>query len=145
MLEKRMNLWDAHDNEKWIVITTNGFVKKDGSLVMGRGCAREAKNKYPNLPYVFGHMIQEYGNHLYAVHNYKIIAFPVKHNWYEQADIKLIERSTRELVYFVDTSEGVEGPIYIPRPGCGNGKLDWKDVKPVLERYLDDRFVVVTF
>ena len=31
-----------------------------------------------------------------------------------------------------------------PRVGCGNGALDWKDVRPILRRYLDDRFILVS-
>ena len=31
--------------------------------------------------------------------------------------------------------------VALPRVGRGNGRLDWKDVKPILEG-LDDRFVV---
>jgi len=33
--------------------------------------------------------------------------------------------------------------VYLVRPGCGNGRLDWRDVKKVLLARLDDRFVVV--
>jgi hypothetical protein len=34
--------------------------------------------------------------------------------------------------------------VLVPRPGCGNGQLDWEDVKPILLDHFDDRFIVVT-
>ena len=45
-----------------ICITTNGFVKKDGCAVMGRGCAQEAKNRYPNINKLLGIHINTKGN-----------------------------------------------------------------------------------
>jgi len=38
------NLWEIEAD--WRVITTNGFVKKDGRAVMGRGVARQALQRY---------------------------------------------------------------------------------------------------
>jgi len=68
----------------------------------------------------------------------------VKHHWRERADLILIERSARELVDFVtDLWERGPATICLVRPGCGNGGLDWKDVRPVLAPLLDDRFMVV--
>ena len=40
--------------DNWIRITTNGYVRRDGALVMCRGVALEAKNKFPDLPYILG-------------------------------------------------------------------------------------------
>jgi len=34
--------------------------------------------------------------------------------------------------------------VYLPRPGCGYGYLDWEIVKKELEPILDDRFIVIT-
>lgn len=34
-------------------------------------------------------------------------------------------------------------PIYLVRPGCGNGRLRWQDVRHALSEILDDRFVIV--
>ena len=33
-----------------IAITTNGFVKRDRTCVMGRGCARQAAVRFSELP-----------------------------------------------------------------------------------------------
>ena len=33
-----------------IAITTNGFVKRDGTCVMGRGCARQAAVRFRRTP-----------------------------------------------------------------------------------------------
>jgi len=55
----------------------------------------------------------------------------------------LIRQSARQLVEMADKFGW--GSVVLPRPGCGNGGLDWDDVRPILEAILDDRFTVVTF
>ena len=145
MREDIGNLWTYPADA--VVITTNGFVKKNGEVVMGRGCALEAAIKWPNLPKWIGQAIEDYGNHVFAfrrdIGNLKIFTMPVKHHWREKADIKLIKRSAEELTAEVN-AWGYK-TVVMPRPGCGNGQLDWEDVKPVLEEILDDRFVAITF
>jgi hypothetical protein len=138
-------------------ITTNGFVKKDGTAVMGRGCAWEASQRWPHLSGVFGSALREYGNSvimlsaLYNINNrweedFELVTFPVKHQWYQKADINLIEQSAIQLMDMLDNEyPNDEGHvILIPRPGCGNGKLEWSDVKKVLEPILDDRFHIIS-
>jgi len=138
------DIWDFHDKGHWIVITTNGTVKKDGSAVMGRGIALQAANKFPRLAFKLGKMITEEGNCLHHDSSNGLIFFPVKYNWREKASLELIEISTEELVDLFDNHiSGYPVPIYMVRPGCGNGGLNWGDVKPLLEKYLDDRFTIV--
>ena len=134
------NIWDFHNNGDWICITTNGTIKKNGEAVMGRGCALQAKQKYNDLPKRLADSMKLYGNTPIIFLENKIISFPVKHNWYEKADINLIENSAKHLLNFAD--HAVFNKIYIPRPGCGNGRLDFCDVKPILEKYFDDRFII---
>lgn len=129
-----------------VVITTNGFVKKDGTAVMGRGVAREAAERYPDLPKRLGKYLTAYGNKRFIFHEDDIIVitFPVKHNWWERADPKLIEESALALWTSVEHVHTEIKCVVLPRPGCGNGGLDWADVRPILETWLkDDRFVVV--
>jgi len=138
MKEARGNLWSFPGHK---VITTNGFVKKSGECVMGRGCAKEAADMFPHLPIQLGECIGLAGNHVYWFSEYDLITFPVKHNWFEKADINLIRRSARELNRLADK---IGGTFVLPRPGCGNGLLDWEQVKPILQ-FLDDNFLVVTY
>jgi hypothetical protein len=145
MKEQRGNLWELAKN-KVLCITTNGTVKTNGECVMGRGIALQAKQRYPGIAKAVGDSIRNNGNivRLIAVtRDYKLVTFPVKHNWYEKADIDLIAKSCKELVALADRYNMTE--IFLPRPGCGNGKLNYADVKPILEQYLDDRFIVVTY
>ena len=137
------NMWsieaDAH------CITTNGFVKKNGEAVMGAGCAKEAKVKFPGIAATLGHTIQTVGNRvapLWRQAPYTLVSFPVKHKWWEAADPELIKQSARDLIRLADTF-GWE-KVILPRPGCGNGRLKWEDVKKVLEPILDERVYVVS-
>ena len=144
MKEVKGNIWNYYDKGEWIVITTNGTIKKNGACVMGRGVAKEACNRLKKLDMVLGAAIQVFSNQLFVLGDFlngsKIISFPVKHNWYEKADLQLIEKSAKQLAF---VNNNLHLNIYIVRPGCGNGQLKWEDVKPILEKHLDDKFVIV--
>jgi len=128
-----------------IAITTNGFVKRNETCVMGRGCAREAAARFPTLPFELGRKIRSEGNHVFYFPEYGLITFPVKHNWWEAADLGLIERSARELLKIIEVKK-IKEAIYLPRPGCGNGRLKWEDVKKLLSPILkSDQFHIVTY
>ena len=141
MREVTGNLWDVEADVR--VITTNGYIKRNGSAVMGRGVALQAANKDPELPRLLGALLQDRGNVPIPIDSVAghLITLPVKHNWYEPADLDLIEASTRELVKIVD--DRLFKIVAMPRPGCGNGQRSWEEVKPVIEPLLDDRFVIV--
>jgi hypothetical protein len=148
--EIKGNLWDYFgedgklsqwkpENAKFVVlITTNGTIKKNGEAVMGRGCAAEAKKLMPSLPADLGSHIRERGNIVMqpmggddAYEEACLWTFPVKHNWWEKADLELIRKSALRLKTIAKNSKGFT--FILPRPGCGNGGLRWKDVKVVLE------------
>jgi hypothetical protein len=142
MKEERGNLWNYHI-ENWICITTNGFVRTDGKAVMGAGCALEAATKYEEFPERLGTAMVALGNIPLVFPEWEIITFPVKHLHYKDADPELIKKSAEKLVQLITTLD--IDKIYIPRPGCGAGNLNWCDVKKILEPIFDDRFVIVTF
>lgn len=150
MIELQQDLWTV--DADWICITTNGYIKKNGDAVMGRGCAYEATQRYPEIASLLGFGLKHNGNivqHIYTDWIYKrdrvyqdIYAFPVKHNWRDLADLKLIERSCQQLLELYEYRGTPR--IAIPRPGCGNGGLSWNVVKPVCEKYFTtDRFIIV--
>jgi len=155
MKEIKGNLWDQDADA--ICITTNGFVKKNGECVMGAGIAKDAAKRYPNMPKKLGGLINKYGNRLHIIGSMiresimklhgetafsYIIAFPVKHKWFEKADLKLIETSCKELVALANDLSWQK--VVLVKPGCGCGKLDWEtEVKPLVEKELDDRFEVI--
>ena len=140
MKEIKGNIWDYLADDAWVVVPTNGFVKRDGSCVMGRGVALEACRKFPTLATELGTRIKRDGNQVYVFHGYRIIAFPVKHAWWQKADLGLIEKSADRL--FEEVGDEL---VYLPRVGCGNGQLQWSDVKPILEEVFHDQpnFIVV--
>lgn len=142
MLEQQHDLWGFYSADA-VVVTTNGTVKGDGNAVMGRGCAREAAAIYPILPAMLGSCIKREGNKLYCFSNLgrqPIVCYPVKNEWMNIATIELIKISAIQLVELTDKKEWEM--VVMPRPGCGNGGLHWSTIKPILQPYLDDRFIV---
>lgn len=154
MIERLTSLWDEPADAK--CITTNGFIKNNGNLVMGAGVAGQAQARYPRFPKLAGEWVKRYGNHVFIfdsendLRDYNdpidncryYITFPVKHVWYEKAELDLIERSAKELMHVIDKIAAKK--VLLPLPGCGNGQLSWTDVRPVLEPILDDRVWVIS-
>lgn len=144
MKEITGNLWDQ--DADIICITTNGSVKKDGSAVMGRGCALEAKNRLPGLDKRLGTLLAEWGNHvglLAHLGDKRLYSFPVKHHWKEKANLELVKNSATEIRKMADLSQATR--VVIPRPGCGNGGLQWSQVKLLISEILsDERFMIIS-
>ena len=149
MLNVVGNAWELINGSKYdgLCLTTNGTVKSNGACVMGRGIALEAKQKLPGIDKYLGNSIVTKGNisvHLGSIKdNTQLFSFVVKHNYYEEADIELIKLSCLQLMAWINKLD--LKAVLLPRPGCGNGKLKWVDVQPIIEPLLDDRVVIVSF
>ncbi|HEY6872224.1 MAG TPA: ADP-ribose-binding protein [Geobacteraceae bacterium] len=140
MHEKTGNIWE-YLGSAVIAITTNGMVAGNGAAVFGRGCARQAAARFPDLPQRLGRLLREGGNHVHYLGD-GIVSFPVEETPWENPDPRLIGRSARELRDLADRFGW--RTVVVPRPGCGGGGLDWREVRPLLDRLFDDRFIVIT-
>jgi len=140
MKEVMGNLWDYHDQGLVVVITTGGLVDRQGRALMPRGCARQARERFPGVAKRLGQWIKAQGNHVYELEP-RLVSFPVENSPYECPDLRLIERSGQELQQLANDRGWTQ--IVVPRPGCGGGGLDWRDVRPRLAKWLDDRFLLI--
>jgi len=153
MKETHGDLWDFHKRGNWVCIPVNGTVTKSGAAVMGRGVALQATQKYPNLRTRWGatrtkqhQEFQDRHPHLAVYADIRLIMFPVKHDWHETADYKLIELAARELMLYGTFDRAIKERVIgvgLPRVGCGNGRLDWAKVRPILNHFLDDAYTII--
>lgn len=143
MREITGDLWNVKADVR--VITTNLEVNHQGQAVMGRGVALQCKQRFRGIEYILGRLIE--GTTTKLVHtilsptNEVLVFFPVKYHWREYARISLILKSLGELIEEANKEGWTK--IVMPRPGCGNGGLDWDVVGPILRASLDERFTVV--
>jgi len=161
---------DLFESEKAdaICILTNGFVNASGANTMGKGCALEAKIRWPGIQIHIGDAIRHGGNdcrilteidrevedgavRLAATRGwpdvyvpYEILMFPTKHHWGEKSDLDLILRSATQLMELTDQQSW--NSVVLPPPGCGAGGLAWEgEVRPLLAQIFDQRIYVIDF
>jgi O-acetyl-ADP-ribose deacetylase (regulator of RNase III) len=138
----------------FLCITTNGVVKRNGELVMGKGIAKEAATRFPGIATELGTLVMCSGNHVYVAWHcgslYKagsLLSFPTKHDFRHKSDLALIEQSCVELRSLMEHYKNrlkKDVTVVLPRPGCGCGGLDWeKDVKQILEKHFPENNVIV--
>lgn len=150
-LKTKINIFDlpiSKTGSEAVCVTTNGNIKKNGLAVMGRGIALEANKRF-NLTSKLAKYLNLYGNRLFDMGIYQnqisyfhIITFPTKYNWTENSNLELIEKSCQQLVELCNKRN--ISICYLTPVGCANGHLDYQtQVKPILEKYLDDRFIIV--
>jgi O-acetyl-ADP-ribose deacetylase (regulator of RNase III) len=107
--------------------------------VMGKGIALQFKQAFPDNYKAYEaackHGEVELGR-MFVFHRQSdpriIINFPTKKHWRGKSKIADIESGLRALVEVV-RKEKIRS-IAVPPLGCGNGGLDWKDVRPRIER-----------
>jgi len=173
MKDVRGDLFKLHGAYDAFCVTTNGYIRRDGRAVMGRGIALEIKKKSPMIDKRLGEGIEENGNVVQSIGTYEgtpVIAFPVKPEetivlpgktnivkhvrrlvkegnrvpgWCSVAELDIIEESCKQLSKLADDLGYTS--VLLPRPGCGAGELSYSEASPVLEKRLDDRFYIVTY
>ena len=140
MIELESDFWNTEADYR--CITTNGALRANGRAIMGAGIALAARSRYPELEVVLGNLIHRSGNHVYPL-GHSLISFPTKHHWKQSSSLSLIVQSAHELVALMDTLPDARR-VVMTRPGCGMGRLQWRDVGPVLASILDDRFIIAS-
>lgn len=61
--------------------------------------------------------------------------------WACRSNLNIIRHSAEELVELTEKKKWDR--VYLPRVGCGSGRLKWSEVRQVIGPMLDDRFVIV--
>jgi O-acetyl-ADP-ribose deacetylase (regulator of RNase III) len=108
--------------------------------VMGKGIALQFKNKWPANFSAYAAACREGKVQLGSMFVYDsggllrpnfIINFPTKQHWREKSKLESIRSGLDDLVRQV-RKLGIRS-IAVPPLGCGNGGLDWADVRPLIE------------
>lgn len=109
--------------------------------IMGKGIALQFKQAFPAMFRDYEKACKAGEVRLGQVHVYNlggltggprwIINFPTKGHWREQSRLSDIDAGLRELVATV-RHLGIRS-IAVPPLGCGNGGLNWTDVRPRIE------------
>lgn len=141
------DMWSAYPESDLFCLTTNAAVSAKGELVMGRGIALEAKQRFPALPRVAGTLLRDeglagsaYGMLVLPRLFERIALFQVKYHWREQANLELIDLSVDYLRGWVTdfrAAEGRDPRVHLAFPGIGNGNLARETVLPLVETLPD--------
>lgn len=84
---KPYNIWTSLKDGDLLCVTTNGYVRRDGRAVMGRGIARQVASYFPDLPKILGKALKKHGNQVYYLGEFffkprrisiRLLSFPVK-------------------------------------------------------------------
>lgn len=107
--------------------------------VMGKGIAKEFKAKYPDMFVAYKQLCDakklEIGKlHLWRAPDHWVLNFPTKTTWKLPSKVSYIEDGLRTFV--ASYKELGISSISFPPLGCGNGNLNWKDVRPIMIEHL---------
>lgn len=109
--------------------------------VMGKGIALEFKKRYPAMFESYKSACEKNKLKigrlmLFYEADHWILNFPTKEHWRSPSRLEYIEQG---LIKFTNiyVEHGITS-IAFPKLGCGNGELNWNDVKPLMEKYLKD-------
>lgn len=148
------DMWSALSSSHIFAVTTNGQLKKDGSLIMGAGIAGQVAERYPDVPKLAGkHIVwscdnpsvvddyfveiheQKYRYGFLQLPNTSVALFQTKLDVYADAKISLIERSVEGLMKAIkkfSQKNNAYPVVNLNFPGIGLGGLSEHQVMPCL-------------
>jgi O-acetyl-ADP-ribose deacetylase (regulator of RNase III) len=109
--------------------------------VMGKGLALRFKERYPDNYEFYKQQCEQGAVRIGKVLVYPtnqltppryIINFPTKKHWRGRSKLEYIQQGLQDLVEQV-RALGIRS-IAVPALGCGNGGLNWDDVRPLIEQ-----------
>ena len=138
------NMWSVFTQVDLFCITTNSYIRKDGELVMGKGIAQQARDRYPGLGLALGKAISnsDWDDGIYGLlvsPNWpikKLAAFQVKTNFRCKANLDIIRESARDLWKWAKANPDKQ--VALNFPGIGNGRLDYDDVFEIVKHLPDN-------
>ncbi len=107
--------------------------------VMGKGLAHAFKEREPKMFDAYKRICDQKSLEpgklwLWRGSNGWVLNFPTKLHWRQSSKIEWIEQGLEKFVSAYE-EQGIS-EISFPRLGCGNGNLDWNEVRPLMEHYL---------
>ena len=114
--------------------------------VMGKGLAKEFKERYPEIMAPYMHVCARKRNRLRPMSNTPycvcktntdkmVINFATKNRWRESTKMEYIDHGLADLYVTGIQIHGIDS-IAFPALGCGCGGLNWDDVRPVMMNHL---------
>jgi hypothetical protein len=135
------DMWKMYGKTPLWCFTGNSYIRKDGCLVMGRGLAKEVRDRVQGSDEIFGGLISishghlgEYGLLVHVFPSQLLGLFQVKKHFRDKADLDLIAHSVESLLLLLHTVERID----LNYPGIGFGGLEEEDVRPIIERLPDN-------
>lgn len=137
MILETGDMWNVLIKTDLFLITANSTVTASGKLVMGKGLARQARDRIPGLDLACGRLIGhrvQYSLIILPDPFWPLGLFQVKLHWSEPARISLIEASTVCLKDYLERDERGKclKKVVLNFPGIGNGQLERADVLPII-------------
>jgi O-acetyl-ADP-ribose deacetylase (regulator of RNase III) len=107
--------------------------------VMGKGIAKTFRERYPAMFAEYRQLCDrgelDIGKlHLWKADDRWVLNFPTKTTWRLPSKLSYIEAGLQTFVSKYEKMGIVS--VSFPPLGCGNGQLDWADIRPLMEQYL---------
>jgi O-acetyl-ADP-ribose deacetylase (regulator of RNase III) len=107
--------------------------------VMGKGLAHAFKEREPGMFQAYKRICEQKTLEpgklwLWRGKRNWVLNFPTKVHWRNSSKIEWIEQGLAKFVSAY-AEQGI-AEISFPQLGCGNGNLDWDEVRPLMEHYL---------
>ena len=105
----------------------------------------ERKEVWPGEPYIWERKSLNKPDGIFAIATEEprfVINLPTKNHYANPSKIEWVDRGLQRIQALI-SEHGITS-LAMPAPGCGNGGLDWDQVKSLIERHLKNESIQIT-